>query len=81
MIEDFTITDATTREDLLARVNDLDEEIDKLESDIVDKNQQIENLRLTPGQRERLSEAANLMADLGRIHNTPKAKADWAAGQ
>ena len=29
----------------------------------------------------RLAEAADLMADAGRIHNTPKAKADWIAGK
>jgi hypothetical protein len=29
----------------------------------------------------RLAEAADLMADMGRIHNTPKAKADWIDGK
>jgi len=73
MIAEFEITESTTREDLISRISDLDEEISKLEAEI-------ENLSLFPAQRERLVEAADLMADAGRIHNTPIAKADWIAG-
>lgn len=35
-------------------------------------------LKLNPN---RLADAADLMAEAGRIHNTPKAKADWIAGK
>ena len=73
MIAEFEITESTTREDLISRISDLDEEISKLEAEI-------ENLSLFPAQRERLVEAADLMADAGRIHSTPIAKADWIAG-
>ena len=42
----------------------------------------IEDLGRERDQMEnRLAEAADLMADAGRIHNTPKAKADWIAGK
>jgi hypothetical protein len=81
MLNDFEITDATTREELIARVNDLDEEVQKLETSIEDKDQEIEDLRLAPKQRERLEEAADEWAAWGRIHNTPHAKAQWVAGQ
>jgi hypothetical protein len=92
MLNDFEITDATTREELIARVNDLDEEVQKLETSIdeevqkletsiKDKDQEIEDLRLAPKQRERLEEAADEWAAWGRIHNTPHAKAQWVAGQ
>ena len=80
MFDDFAITDVTTREDLIARVNDLDEEIQKLETKIEDQEQEIENLRLAPEQRTRLEEAADEWAAWGRIHNTPQAKAQWIAG-
>jgi len=81
MLDDFTITDATTREELIARVNDLDEEVSRLETEVEDKQQEIADLALTPVQQARLAEAADLLADLGRIHPTPQAKADWIAGR
>ena len=80
MLDYFEITDATTREELIARVNDLDEEVQKLETSVEDKNQEIEDLRLAPKQRERLEEAADEWAAWGRIHNTPHAKAQWISG-
>lgn len=76
----FEITDATTREELIARVNDLDEQIQKLETSIEDKNREIEDLTLAPKQRERLQEAADEWAAWGRIHNTPHAKQQWVDG-
>ena len=80
MLDHFEITDATTREELIARVNDLDEEVQKLETSVDDTNQEIEDLRLAPKQRERLEEAADEWAAWGRIHNTPHAKAQWISG-
>ena len=80
MLDNFEITDATTREELIARVNDLDEEVQKLKTSVEDKNQEIEDLRLAPKQRERLEEAADEWAAWGRIHNTPHAKAQWISG-
>ena len=80
MLDHFEITDATTREELIAWVNDLDEEVQKLETSVEDKNQEIEDLRLAPKQRERLEEAADEWAAWGRIHNTPHAKAQWISG-
>ncbi len=80
MIEDFTLTESTTRDELIERINDLDEEIQKLETKIEDQKLEIAELSVAPMQKERLVEAADLMADLGRIHNTPKAKLDWACG-
>jgi phage host-nuclease inhibitor protein Gam len=76
----MTITDATTREELIAQINDLDEEVQKLETKIEDQALEIEDMRLVPAQRGRLMEAADLMAELGRIHNTPHAKFQWAKG-
>ena len=80
MLDYFEITDATTREELITRVNDLDEEVQKLKTSIDDKNKEIDDLRLAPKQRERLEEAADEWAARGRIHNTPYAKAQWIDG-
>jgi hypothetical protein len=80
MLDSFEITDTTTREELIARVNDLDEEIQKLETSVEDENQEIEDLRLVPEQRRRPEEAADEWAAWGRIHNTPHAKAQWING-
>ena len=74
------ITDSTTREELIARINNLEEEALLLEERIGDKNSEIESLRMVPEQRERLIQAADTMADLGRIHNTPACKAAWIDG-
>ena len=81
ILNDFILTDSTTREDLIARVNDLDEEIARLETKTEDMQCEIDGLSLTPQMLNRLIEAADVMADLGHIHNTPAAKASWAAGQ
>ena len=80
VVGDFVIDETTSREELIACIQDQQEEIENLESKIDAKDQEIEDLALAPEQRARLAEAADLMADMGRIHNTPKAKADWAAG-
>jgi phage host-nuclease inhibitor protein Gam len=81
MLDGFTITDMTTREELIARVNDLDEEVSRLETEVEDNRQEIADLTPAHEQQDRLAEAADLMADLGRIHPTPQAKADWIAGR
>jgi hypothetical protein len=56
-----------TREELEFCVYDLDEESGKLRATI-------------EGQNRRLAEAADLMVDLGRIHDTPHAKHQWVTG-
>ena len=68
--EALTITDSTLREEMIAYVNDLEEKVQRLETKIEDQNQ----------EKERLSAAAELMASLGCIHNTPHAKAQWTNG-
>ena len=80
MIDQLVITDMTTREELIARVNDLDEEIQRLKAKIRKQKLEIEDLSLAPEQQERLEESADLMAELGRIHNTPHAKQQWTDG-
>jgi hypothetical protein len=79
-LDRITITDSTTREELISLVNDCEEEIAQLETRIEDKNSEIESLRLAPEQLNRLAEAADEEAAWGRIHNTPHAKAQWIAG-
>ena len=61
----MNITESTTRYELIARIRDLEAKI--------------EELKRAPDQRK-LREAANLMAELGRIHNTPHAKYQWILG-
>lgn len=80
-VDTLTITDSTTREELIAHVNELEEEIHELETTITDLRSEIEGLRLAPEQRLRLEEAADLMAEQGRIHNTPHAKRQWIDGK
>lgn len=80
MIDVFTVTDATTRKELISRLNDLDEEVQQLETKVEDQKQEIEDLQLAPNQINRLVEAADIFADLGRIHNTPTAKRQWIDG-
>ena len=80
MIGQLVITDTTTREELIARVNDLDEEIQRLKAKIRKQKLEIEDLSLAPEQQERLEESAGLMAELGRIHNTLHAKQQWVNG-
>jgi hypothetical protein len=52
-----------------------------LETEVEDNRQEIADLTPAHEQQDRLAEAADLMADLGRIHPTPQAKADWIAGR
>ena len=80
VVGDFVINETTTRDELIACIQDQQEEIGILESKIDAKDQEIEDLALAPEQLNRLAEAADLMANLGRIHDTPKAKADWIDG-
>lgn len=80
-VDTLTITDSTTREELIAHVNDLEEEIHELETTITALRSEIEELRLAPEQRLRLEESADLMAEQGRIHNTPHAKRQWIDGK
>ena len=79
-LDHITITDSTTREELIAHVNDLEEEVQQLETRIEDKNSEIESLRMAPEQRERLVRAADMMVDKGIIHNTPACKLAWING-
>ncbi len=78
--EALTITDSTLREELISYVNDLEEEVQRLEFEIEDQSREIEDLHLAPLMKERLSDAAELMVSLGRVHNTPHAKAQWING-
>jgi hypothetical protein len=80
MIEILQVTDSTTREELIAHIDTLEEEIEKLESESEDQKQEIKALSLAPEQQNRLAQAADLMADLGRIHNTPYSKAQRMSG-
>jgi hypothetical protein len=81
MLDPFRITDSTTRDELIARITDLDDEIQQLETRVEDKAQEIEDLKLAPEQQKRLAEAADLMAGSGRIHDTPYAKKRWQEGK
>ena len=64
ILNDFILTDSTTREDLIARVNDLDEEIACLETKTEDMQCEIDGLSLTPQMLNRLIEAADVMSFL-----------------
>ena len=66
-MEKRTVTDVTTREELLDYIYDLENEIEALE--------------LVPQQLERLEEAAEWAVERGVIHNTPSAKYRWIAGK
>ena len=81
MIDTITITDSTTREELISHVNNLEEEIQELQTKVSDQRSEIEELTLAPVQRVRLEEAAELMVAQGRIHNTPYAKQQWVNGK
>ena len=81
MLETFTITYSTTREELIERIADLDEEIEQLKTKVEDQQQEIADLALVPEQLDRLAKAADLLADLGKIHPTPQAKTNWIAGR
>jgi hypothetical protein len=80
MIDQLSITNSTTRNELIAYVTGLEDVIEELETKIQDQKSEIENLTFAPQQLERLTEAADLMAELGRIHNTPHAKYRWISG-
>lgn len=77
----LTITDSTTREELLSYVNDLEDEVDKLEKEVKEQQNEIEDISLTTDQRDRLEQAAELMAAQGLIHNTPHARQQWIDGK
>ena len=79
-IGDFEITDLTTQGELVDQLKAQHDEIKRLETRVENQEQEIEDLSLAPEQIDRLAEAADLMAELGKIHNTPAAKANWAAG-
>lgn len=66
------ITEATTRDELIAQIH-------KLQIKVENQAQKIEELESAPHMMK-LREAADLMAELGRIHNTPHAKTQWIAG-
>ena len=80
-IGDYTITDCTDRAELITIAQQQQQEIERLEDQVESAQIQIENLSLTAVQRAQLAHAADLLADQGRIFNTPQAKADWAAGR
>jgi len=75
------ITDYTLRDDLLSYITDLEEEVEKLERLVREKEHEIADLCLAPEQRDRLEEAAEMMAAQGYIHNTPAGKARWIEGR
>jgi hypothetical protein len=81
MLDLFRITDLTTREELIDRINDLEEEVSQLETQVREQRQEIADLALTSEQKDRLEEAAEMMAAAGRIHPTPAAKARWMEGR
>ena len=66
------ITNSTTRDELIAQIHRLNVEVE-------DQAQKIEELVSAP-VKMKLREAADLMAELGRIHNTPHAKNQWIIG-
>ena len=79
-IGNFEVTDLTTHGELVEHLEIQQDEINRLETRIEDQNQEISDLSLVPEQRARLAEAADLMAELGKIHDTPAAKTTWASG-
>ena len=78
MIDPLVITESTTRKELLVYISGLEDEVQELEIKI--ENQKLKNLALAPKQLDRLTDAADTMAELGRIHNTPHAKSQWISG-
>jgi hypothetical protein len=67
----MTVTEFT-RDELIAQIH-------ALELKVMDLTQKIEDLKSAP-YMVKLREAADLMAELGRIHNTPQAKYQWITG-
>jgi hypothetical protein len=84
--EDFelmkiTITDTTSREDLLAIIRDLDDERQKLHDGWETASREAEEFSTRVCEMEsRIEQAADILAAQGAIHNTPYAKARWIAG-
>ena len=71
-----------SHDDLLALVNDLDEERKQLRDSAEKAEEESCSLREKVDALEsRLLEAADLMAEQGRIHNTPHAKRQWINGK
>ena len=69
-------------DDLLALINDLDEERKQLRGSAEEAEEETCSLREKVDALEsRLLEAADLMAEQGRIHNTPHAKRHWIDGR
>jgi hypothetical protein len=81
MLDSFTITDATTRNELIDRINDLDEEILKMDIVIGSQEQEIASMSLSPVQLGRLAYAADIFVDQGIIHNIPATKLNWIEGR
>ena len=81
MLDTLVITDSTTRDELIDHVNDLEEEVQKLETKIEDQQSEIESLALAPVQLNRLEDAADLMAAAGKILDTPYNKRQWIEGR
>ena len=79
-LDKLEITEHTDRDLLLAYINDLEEVNNRLQETIQDKDLEIESLSIGPAQQRRLEEAADLMADLGKIINTPWSKRRWIEG-
>lgn len=66
-----------TIEELREQITDLQDKNTKLADEVTDLENELDEHK---GEQERLEQAADLMAELGRIHNTPKAKYDWIHG-
>jgi hypothetical protein len=77
----IVVIESSTREDLLAIINDLDTERQKLHAgwETASDNEAAWEEKVNR-MESRLAEAADTMAWLGSIHPTPQAKANWIAG-
>ena len=79
-IGDYTITGQTTRDYLIEIMQSQQQEIERLEDQVECLQVENSSLALAPAQRARLADVADLLADQGKIFNTPQANADWTAG-
>lgn len=83
-IEEVEIGDLENKshDDLLALINDLDEERKQLRDSTEKAEEEACSLKeKVDALKSRLLEAADLMAESGRIHNTPHAKRQWIDGR
>ena len=80
MIETLRVTESTTRDELIMHIDNLEEEVQQLETTIQDQKSEINALAITPGQLNRLAEAADFAAAHNVIHNTPHAKFQYIQG-